>query len=565
MFTVAQQRRSRLRAKSITKSARIRLWLEPLENRLVPSTAPWQLAGEAIIGGLSDFHATIVAGDPGGTPADSPSNRVDPNTTTSLFAGVGSVQVNARRGVFIGTGTPIDSTHILTAGHVVDLNDDGRSNRKDGIKNAYFIVNYGGNQTSKILVSKIDANPNFTGFNRPSINDDLAILTLGSPLPAGVPTYGLPTVDLVAGTTLTLVGYGQSGDGVNGYTVNASFTVKRVGYNNADGFYGQDDAGQPAANEVFRFDFDGPSGTGTFGGPTLGNNLETTLGGGDSGGPSFVANVVVGVNTFTQGFNTPKFGSLGGGINVFPYVSWINSVLTGGASAPASSVSADGPGTANGNPAREFLEALAAADNFLVGAFAEEAFRSHFDGTSILIVDTPLAPVRIDVAPTNRAAAATPTVAFSTVFQTTPLFPGEEPSDAESGGNQDANLDPDGAALPAIWSDLAYIAQPGSAVEMSQPAQQPQADLTLSEAKSLALAFAEQDAVLVESIEPLSDHGATTPAGVTGSPRDWVIPHSTAALAGLLMLAGGRQGLVQDENTKKKSTATSRFFQTSAR
>lgn len=318
---------------------RSRLRVEQLEARTTPSAFS--------LGSPDEFHPVIVAGDPNGSPADSPSNRVDPNTTTSSFAGVGSVQVNTRRGTYIGSGTPISSRHIVTAAHVVDISGDGLVNNKDGIRSAYLILNYGGNQTHKILVSKIDVHPDFTGFARPSVNDDIAVLTLGSDLPTGVPIYALPSNDLAAATTVTMVGYGRSGDGVNGYTTNASFTVKRKGENNADAFYTQDDSGRPAANEVFRFDFDGPSGSGTFGGATLGNDRETQLGGGDSGGPSFVPNgsayTLVGVNTFTQGSNTPKFGSLGGGINVFPYVGWINEVVSGG------STTSDGSsGTSNG-------------------------------------------------------------------------------------------------------------------------------------------------------------------------------------------------------------------------
>jgi hypothetical protein len=311
----------------------------------------------SLVGG--EFHAAIVAGDPNGSPADSPGDRVDANTTTSPFAGIGSLQVNARRGTYICTATPIDATHVLTAGHCVDINDDGKNNSKDGITSIYFNLNYGGDLTDKIRASAVTVQPDYTGFNRPSVNDDLAIVTLASPLPAGVPVYGLPKVDLAAGTTLTMVGYGRSGDGVSGYTINASWTVKRFGENNADAFYTQDDAGRPAANEVFRFDFDGPSGVGSMGGATLGNDRETTIGGGDSGGPSLVQSgtsyVLVGVNTFTQGFNAPKFGSLGGGINVFPYVGWINSVL-GGSSASSDGGGSGGPG-AKGNGALDIMAA----------------------------------------------------------------------------------------------------------------------------------------------------------------------------------------------------------------
>ena len=379
---------------------RFRPAIELLEARTTPCAVNGLVGIDSVPTG--EFHPVIVAGDPNGSPTDSPSARVDANTTTSPFAGVGSVQVNANKGTYLGTGTPLDATHVLTAGHVVDLNDDGKSDRKDGIKSAYFILNYGGNQTSKIAVSAVTTNPAFTGFNHPSINDDLAILTLASPLPAGVPTYALPTADLAGGTTLTMVGYGRSGDGVSGYTTNASWTIKRKGENNADAFYTQDDAGAPAANEVFRFDFDGPTGSGTFGGGTLGNDRETTLGGGDSGGPSFVANgsdyTIVGVNTFSQGATAPKFGSLGGGINVFPYVGWIKSVLSGGGNAPSVSGGGTSPGDLSQTVTVVGPEALSVA--WHGGVTADEPIAAPAEAPPVVRVDLTV----VDVAPPPAAA-----------------------------------------------------------------------------------------------------------------------------------------------------------------
>jgi len=308
---------------------RTRIGLEHLETRLAPSDNKLMGPLADLRGSAEDFQAHVVAGDPDGAPADSPGKRVDANVPTSQYAGVGSIQVNARRGTYIGTGTALDEWHILTAAHVLDLNSDGKVNQKDGLNNVSFILNVDGDRSHTIAVAQITLHPDFTGFNRPSVNDDLAVLRLVTPLPSTVPTYELPTSDLAAGTTITMVGYGQSGTGVDGYTVGASFTVKRTGQNAADAFYVQDDTGKPAANEVFRFDFDGPTGAGAMGGETLGNDKEATLGGGDSGGPSFVDNVIVGVNTFTQAFFGPYFGTLGGGINVFPYVEWISAVVAG--------------------------------------------------------------------------------------------------------------------------------------------------------------------------------------------------------------------------------------------
>jgi hypothetical protein len=334
-----------LRAASPTKefsmkcnrSSQRPLRLEVLEPRLVLS--PLASYGE------SEYHSVIVAGDPTGTPADSPSKRIDPNTTSSPFAGVGSLQIDTRRGTYICSATPISSTHVLTAGHCVDINNDGKSTSKDGIRGITFNLNYGGNLTHGLDAAQWFINPEFTGFARPSVNDDLAIIRLGTALPAGVPVYPLYANPLTAGTIVTLVGYGQSGDGVSGYYVNASFSVKRSGKNAVDAFYTEDDGGGPV-QEVARLDFDGPTGNGTFGGPTLGNTVETTLGGGDSGGPGFVqvgSNFYLAVvNTFTQGFSAPRFGSLGGGIAVPAYASWIQSILSGSGS-PASGTPDGGP------------------------------------------------------------------------------------------------------------------------------------------------------------------------------------------------------------------------------
>ncbi len=286
------------------------------------------------------YTPLIVAGDPNGSPADSPANRVDPNTTTSPFAGVGSLSI----GGGVCTGTPISPFHVITAAHCLDTNNDGTI---DFVPNqVVFNLNFGGDLTHSITASALAVHPNWTGFNNPSVNDDIAIVTLSSPLPAGVPIYPLFLSPLTAGTTLTLVGYGQSGDGVNGYTLSASFSVKRSGKNNADTFIADDDGS--GTNEVFLFDFDGPTGDGSMGGATLGNDVETTLGPGDSGGPAFVlvgtTFFLAGVNTFTFGGGSlpsaPLFGSGGGGMIVSAYSNFIftttglpepsTAVLTGG-------------------------------------------------------------------------------------------------------------------------------------------------------------------------------------------------------------------------------------------
>jgi hypothetical protein len=238
------------------------------------------------------------------------------------------------------TATPIADRFILTAAHCVDLNNDGRATKHDGLLSVTFILNYGSDLSHQIPVATRQIHPDYTGFNRPSVNDDLAILTLSTPLPAGVPFYSLYTGTM--NRTIVVVGYGRAGDGVTGYSIAASDTVKRRGENNPDMVTGQDDFWRASSDEVFTYDFDGAIGNGPLGGPTLGNDIETTAGPGDSGGPSFVqlgsdasaasSYFIAGVNTFTIDVGStaaPFFGSMAGGIIVAGYEDWVTALLAG--------------------------------------------------------------------------------------------------------------------------------------------------------------------------------------------------------------------------------------------
>ncbi len=157
-----------------------------------------------------------------------------------------------------------------------------------------------------------------------------------------------------------MVGYGTSGDGINGYTVSPSFFVKRKGANVYD-LTDTDDEGGNDPNgpaEVWYYDFDGTKNAvnrdffcEAFGvcSAQLGNAVEGHLGGGDSGGPSFIKDangnyILVANNTF--GGNvwwgdgcdaTPPaascdrtngdFGDLGGGILLASYFEWIRTTV----------------------------------------------------------------------------------------------------------------------------------------------------------------------------------------------------------------------------------------------
>lgn len=249
---------------------------------------------------------------------------VDDNLAASPWAGVGAVSVNGN----VFSGALIDSRHVLTAAHVVGGQSPG---------NVSFTLNVGGNLTHTLSAAAIEVFPGFTGATPGADgvwHDDLAIITLSAPV-SGVPVYGLYGGSLTS-QTLTLVGYGASGDGVNGVTGGASASVKRVGQNRVDRLLADDDG--KTYDEVFMFDFDGPDSSSNVFGPaipanmTLGANIEAQYASGDSGGPVFVKEgdlwKIAGIATFNgstslSSGSSVKFGSIGGGTVVASYMPWI--------------------------------------------------------------------------------------------------------------------------------------------------------------------------------------------------------------------------------------------------
>jgi len=275
------------------------------------------LAGALLATATPEVRAIVAGAAP-----DSPAARVDPNTTTSPWAGVGSVRVNG--GVF--SGALIGRRYVLTAAHVV---------AGAAATSIRFNLNFGGALTHDIAAVARYVYPDYNGFSGSNPNNDIAIIELQEEVPASVPIYALQRSPLASGSVLRLVGYGASGSGDSGVTVAASASVKRVGRNRADQFRA-DDQGS-GSQEVYYFDFDGGSAANYMGGTTLGNSVEATLAGGDSGAPAFVASggwKLAGVNTFVGAFeNGPTtagvFGSAGGGQSVAAYAAWIDATIAG--------------------------------------------------------------------------------------------------------------------------------------------------------------------------------------------------------------------------------------------
>lgn len=255
--------------------------------------------------------ANILAGGELDSPADTPSSRLD---AAGDFPFVGALEASDGVSTYTGSAVALSRDWVITAGHNLDLNDDGLVD--DSWSGILHLPGFGAFGIAESFV-----NPDYTGFANPAINDDLALFRLTTSLPAEMsfPVLGSAAVN----DTITLVGFGRSGYGNYGYTSRASLTERRSGLNVIDSL-DLDDEGTGLA-EVFRYDFDDPSSTGQPGG-SLGNDQETIIGPGDSGGAALRREgdqwILVGVNTFTEGFGG-RFGDTGGGILVKPYEAWI--------------------------------------------------------------------------------------------------------------------------------------------------------------------------------------------------------------------------------------------------
>lgn len=285
-----------------------------------------------------------------GAPPDSPDARVDPNTADSRFSGVVSIEIISGGYQYICSGALVAKRSVVSAGHCVDVQDNGvvidlkdPTNRVRVLFNNSPIANSPAN--AAIVASKVSMHQDYQGFgNCPAgssadafcVNDDVAVITLSEDAPKEAKIYKISKAPIKSGTRIIMAGYGTSGNGIDGYNVAPDYGIKRTGQNYMDLFDGDDESFFQNGQEMWYADFDG-NGTDLFCDwlgvctPVLDNDVEANIGGGDSGGPSFIEMygelMLVGNNTFGTG--NGQFGEYFGGMLLGSYADYLDDAAGG--------------------------------------------------------------------------------------------------------------------------------------------------------------------------------------------------------------------------------------------
>ncbi len=285
-----------------------------------------------------------------GALPDTPDARIDPNTASSKFSGVVSLNVAFGQDNYICSGALVGKRSVISAGHCVDSDGNGTvidlkdpNNRVRVVFNTSPVAGSPGNAV--INASAVSIHKDYQGFgncpvgvNGFCVNDDIAVVTLSQDAPATAKIYKVSTAPVKSGQRIMMAGYGTSGNGHDGYNIDPSYRIKRTGQNYMDEYEG-DDEGTSNKPEMYYADFDGVDADGNvinsfcdWGltcSPSLPNHIEANIGAGDSGGPSFIEMygemVLVANNTFGNdaGFKSGAFGSYFGGIILGSYSDYL--------------------------------------------------------------------------------------------------------------------------------------------------------------------------------------------------------------------------------------------------
>ncbi|MGD0388182.1 MAG: trypsin-like serine protease [Tepidisphaeraceae bacterium] len=308
---------------------------------------------------------------------DTPDSDYTSLGAESQYAASGYIWVNLNNGTGVAaSGTLIAPGWVLTAAHVVTQNDTTSFPTY-----APSQISFGQGATAPYpganSVAAVDVESGWS-YNLNQGND-LALIELSSPVTSVAPaTLYKSSLGTELGQVATIVGYGDTGTGLTGYS-NTSYGTRRGIQNDLDAFGGQTvvggtgthySLGQYSSNLMFT-DFDQPNNpSASIMGGTTPLPLEGCSCPGDSGGGVFLSaggtTYLAGVTDFVGAFNSQpingEYGNINGytRIDVSDSMSFIDSVL-----AVACTWSAGGggswatPGDWTGNNIPQFAGATA--------------------------------------------------------------------------------------------------------------------------------------------------------------------------------------------------------------
>ena len=236
------------------------------------------------------------------TTTDDPSLYI--TTPGGDYDGVTRLLLNRSDGTFICSGVLLNNGRdILTAAHC--LTDDNGNLITNSV-NALFQLPTG---SVSLAATQINVHPDWDGDF--GIGNDLALISLDQFAPAEIPRHGIYIDTDEVGRVVDKAGYGRSGQGNDGDILGSG--TKRAGQNVYDALgdvldpvgglsplpgaqlaYDFDDGN--SAHDAFGF-FDSALGTSGLDGLGLGSD-EVMSAPGDSGGPTFIDNLVAGITSY---------------------------------------------------------------------------------------------------------------------------------------------------------------------------------------------------------------------------------------------------------------------------